>query len=397
MFTTSPVLAPLRQVFGQTDLGDRILGGLVDQHEAPFWVMIEDLTDPLLVLDPKGIILYANAAWRSLRDTPLADAVGRDIAEFSATNARTALEILEGLTEENRTASVEFQVGDQHMEVVYNGYFDRDGVLVAVTGIGRDRTDHYFYEEELWAANNALAESNRDLQDFAHIASHDLQEPLRKISAFSERLGDKYADSLDERGQDYLERISSASGRMQQLIRSLLDYSRVNSRGGDIVEVDLDEVANSVLSDLEVAFEQAEAVICLGDLPTVRCDQTQMRQLFQNLIGNALKFRREGVVPRLSVHAETDDAGHTLTFADNGIGFEQEFADTIFAPFQRLHARTEYAGSGIGLSVCRRIVERIGGSIYATSAPGEGATFTVTLPFTKPSAGFGSGKDQPAL
>ena len=376
----NPLLQPLRSVFQHVKLCEKTLGGLAADPNDPFRAMIEDLPDPLVVLDPQCVILYANAAWRALRSVRFEDAIGQDITVHSAANAKHALDIMDTLTAENRTATVDFPVQGKHLEVVYNGWFNDADELVAVTGLGRDRTDHHFYEEELWAANNALAESNRDLQDFAHIASHDLQEPLRKISAFSERLGDKYADSLDERGQDYLERISSASGRMQQLIRSLLDYSRVNSRAEEPVEVSLQTVAESVLSDLEVAIEQSGAIVCMHDLPSFKCDETQMRQLFQNLIGNALKFKREGVAPRITVESSTDVTWHTIVFSDNGIGFEQEFTDKIFAPFQRLHARTEYAGSGIGLSVCRRIVERHNGTIVGSSEPGEGATFTVTLP-----------------
>jgi PAS domain S-box-containing protein len=242
---------------------------------------------------------------------------------------------------------------------------------------------------ELESANAKLRVSNRELQDFASVASHDLQEPLRKILAFGDRLESKSAEALGEEGKDYLHRMKSAAARMQALIGDLLAFSRVTTKAQPFVEVDLNEVAFEVLLDLETRIHETRAVIRFDPLPVVEADPTQMRQLFQNLIGNALKFRKADVVPQIHVRAEAVPAAPAdgragpqcrIFVQDNGIGFDEKYLDRIFNVFQRLHARGEYEGTGIGLAVCRKIAERHGGTIAASSRPGEGSTFVVTLP-----------------
>lgn len=226
-----------------------------------------------------------------------------------------------------------------------------------------------------------LEQSNRDLQEFAYVASHDLQEPLRKVQSFSDRLATKkYEDALDETGRDYLKRMHTASQRMQILINDLLGFSRVSTLAQPFTKVDLKALAQEVLSDLENQIERTKGRVEIGDLPMIEADPTQMRQLLQNLIGNALKFRHEERAPLIKVSARIErDACH-LSVEDNGIGFDPQYLDRIFKPFQRLHNREEYEGSGMGLAICRRIVERHGGSITATSTLGKGTTFLVTLP-----------------
>jgi light-regulated signal transduction histidine kinase (bacteriophytochrome) len=231
-----------------------------------------------------------------------------------------------------------------------------------------------------------LARSNAELEQFAFVASHDLQEPLRKICAFGDRLKSKCGGALPEEGADYLTRMQNAAARMQTLIKDLLTFSRVISRTEPFVEVDLSQVVREVLGDLEVRIEKAEATVEVGNLPVIEADATQMRQLLQNLIGNALKFQPPNAKPKVQVHSEvvsgnrSNESVCVLTVKDNGIGFEERYMDKIFAVFQRLHGRQEYEGTGIGLAVCRRIVDRHKGTITAKSAPGEGATFIVRLP-----------------
>ncbi len=236
-----------------------------------------------------------------------------------------------------------------------------------------------------------LARSNAELEQFAYVASHDLQEPLRKVQAFGDRLKSKYADVLDEQGRDYLTRMQDAANRMQLLIQSLLSFSRIASKAQPHVAVNLDTVAQEVLGDLEVRIQETGAKIEVSDLPTIEADPTQMRQIFQNLIGNALKYRREEVAPVIHISAEvldgaigpatgTSEMWCRLVVRDNGIGFEPEFADRIFGIFQRLHGRDEYEGTGVGLAICRKIAEHHGGAIVAEGRPGEGAVFTVMLP-----------------
>lgn len=239
-------------------------------------------------------------------------------------------------------------------------------------------------QEQLERVAAQLEASNRELQQFASVASHDLQEPLRKIVVFGDRLQAKFGDKLGEQGNDYIARMMNAAGRMQTLIDDLLEFSRVVTRARPFVPVDLAEVVREVLGDLEVAIEAKGAVVDVGDLPTIQADPTQLRQVFQNLISNAMKFQGDGAVPHVAIRAVATSCGGApgwcLTVRDNGIGFEQQHADRIFAPFQRLHGRSEFSGTGIGLAIVRRIVERHGGTITAEGNPGQGACFTIVLP-----------------
>jgi light-regulated signal transduction histidine kinase (bacteriophytochrome) len=231
------------------------------------------------------------------------------------------------------------------------------------------------------AAESSLARSNRELEQFAYIASHDLQEPLRKITSFSSRLVSKYKDALGEQGLDYLSRMENATVRMQSLIEGLLTYSRVTTKAHPFSSVNLATILSEVLIDLETAVRESDATVLSDNLPSIEADPLQMRQLFQNLIGNALKYHAAGIAPRIVVTASSDDVSCALTVSDNGIGFEQKYAEQIFGVFQRLHGRSsEFKGSGIGLSVCRKIVERHGGTIAARGELGKGAFFTIMLP-----------------
>jgi len=237
---------------------------------------------------------------------------------------------------------------------------------------------------ELEQSNLSLQRSNQELQDFAYIASHDLQEPLRKIQAFGNLLETEYATQLGD-GQDYLVRMRNAAARMSVLIDDILSFSRVTTKGRKFDNVNLRTIAQEVISDLEVRISNTNATIKVGDLPTIRADAVQMRQLLQNLIANALKFHRDGVAPAISISAilkVLPDKSKVcrLEVADNGLGFDEKYLGRIFAVFQRLHSRESYEGTGIGLAVCRKIVERHGGDITASSILGTGSTFIVTLP-----------------
>jgi light-regulated signal transduction histidine kinase (bacteriophytochrome) len=240
----------------------------------------------------------------------------------------------------------------------------------------------------------ALASSNAELEQFAYVASHDLQEPLRKIQAFGDRLAKKYRAELGDQGKEYLDRMLASAGRMRVLIDDLLSLSRVTTRGRTFEPVDLAAVARDAVSDLEIRLAQTGGRIDIGPLPTLAAaDPGQFRQLFVNLLGNALKFHKPDVPPVVIVSARrvdelpadaapppADSAVWRVTVADNGIGFEQAYAERIFEVFQRLQGRTEYEGSGIGLAICRKIVERHGGAIAARGVPGTGATIVIDLP-----------------
>lgn len=233
-----------------------------------------------------------------------------------------------------------------------------------------------------------LEHSNRELADFAYVASHDLQEPLRKIEAFGERLVNKYSSILPDDGKMFVDRMQNAAGRMRTLINDLLSYSRVTTGAKEFQNASLSKVLGEVLSDLQIRIEETKATINFDQLPTIECEPMQMRQLLQNLLGNALKFRKADVLPIITISTEIVPADETtgigshakLIFADNGIGFDNEFKDKIFTIFQRLHSRTEYEGTGIGLATVRKIVERHGGTINADGQLNIGSKFYVTLP-----------------
>ncbi|MGH8488166.1 MAG: sensor histidine kinase [Gammaproteobacteria bacterium] len=241
-----------------------------------------------------------------------------------------------------------------------------------------------------------LNASNRELQDFAAIASHDLQEPLRKIEAFGSRLRTKYDQALDEPGRDYLARMLAAAVRMRQLINDLLSFARVTTKARAFVTVDLAEVAQEVVSDLEGRMFDTGGRVEVGALPTIEAEPLQMRQLLQNLIGNGLKFHRQGEPPVVRISGRLLDPSDPpaeapapgprrceIQVQDNGIGFEEVYSERIFELFQRLHGRDEYEGTGMGLAICRKIVTRHGGTISAHSAPGQGTTVIVTLAVTQ--------------
>jgi len=253
----------------------------------------------------------------------------------------------------------------------------------------RDITNRKRAEEKLAAFSRQVQRSNRELEQFASIASHDLQEPLRKIQAFGDRLQSKCGQVLGEQGRDYLKRMQSAAARMQAFINNLLTFSRLTAGSRTFVRVDLTQVVHEVLADLEDRVHQTEGRVDVGQLPTVEADPMQMRQLLQNLISNSLKFHRPQQPPLIQVQGTILENGHNksvcqITVQDNGIGFEEAYLDRIFEAFQRLHGPSEFEGTGMGLTICRRIVERHGGSITARSAPGQGAIFVVSLPAKQP-------------
>jgi signal transduction histidine kinase len=270
------------------------------------------------------------------------------------------------------------------------------GLEKANTQLTAEIAERRRVEVELKVHMDQLERSNHELQDFAYVASHDLQEPLRKIRTFGDRLTAQCAEALGDRGRDYLARMQQAAARMQTLIEDLLTFSRVTTKAQPFRSVDLTRVAHEVVDDLEVRLEQSGGRVVVEALPAIEADPLQMRQLLQNLLGNALKFHRPDVPPVVTVRSRRspgEAAGADgivatperceLLVEDNGIGFDEKYLDRIFAPFQRLHGRGEYEGTGIGLAVCRKIAERHGGRITATSTPGQGATFSVTLPVSQ--------------
>ncbi len=344
--------------------------------------ILNSIGEMLLVTDREGRIRRCNKAFvrivggaqEALLDRPIESFLVD--AEYGLRQlAREEVASIESVLKTEAGRKIPIQVSASRMRGEGASREDRIYVLV-------DITERKETEQLLQRRAQELARSNAELQQFASVASHDLQEPLRKVQAFSERLRTKYKDQLDEQGQDYLTRIGAATGRMQTLIVDLLAFSQVGRGELKMVTVDLGEVVRSVISDLEIRIQETDATVDLLDLPRVKADPMQMRQLFQNLIGNGLKYRRKGVPPlvRISATRSSDDGTCRIEVADNGIGFDQDYAERIFGIFQRLHGRSAYQGTGVGLAICRKICERHGGSIVARGRPGGGATFTVVLP-----------------
>lgn len=224
-----------------------------------------------------------------------------------------------------------------------------------------------------------LARSNADLEQFASVASHDLQEPLRMVASYTQLLGKRYRNRLDEDADEFMGFIVDGALRMQRLINDLLTFSRVGSRGKGFQPVDLATSVAQVRINLRAAIDESGARISTGTLPVVNADATQMEQLLQNLIGNAIKFRK-GPAPRVNIDARREDAAWRIEVQDDGIGIDARYAERIFVIFQRLHTAAEYPGTGIGLAICKKIVERHGGQIGVQSTPGEGTSFSFTLP-----------------
>jgi PAS domain S-box-containing protein len=285
---------------------------------------------------------------------------------------------------------------------------NEDGQVVGSVLVFKDITKRKQAEDSLAQKAEELTRSNAELEQFAFVASHDLQEPLRKIQAFGDRLKTKCEGAVAAEARDYLDRMQSAAARMRGLIDDLLAFSRVFRSGDPFVRVDLAAVTKEVLGDLEVRIEKSGAKVEVGGLPAIEADPMQMRQLLLNLIGNSLKFQPPGATPIVKIRSRLinpDSAIDTAYFKrlsagedptqtarqlceisveDNGIGFDEKYSEKIFAVFQRLHGRTEYEGTGVGLAVCRRITERHHGTIIGKSKPGEGATFIITLPVCQP-------------
>lgn len=357
--------------------------------------------------DADGRIGWSNDRWNDFAGTPpegtfWADLLGAALppeAKDALAHAQSTQHTWEALVPLTGNAETRWFLA--HVEPVFNA----DGTVASWLGVFTDATEQYRAREadaralreqiaraaaeareaELRVYTLELERSNRELQEFAHVASHDLQEPLRKIQVFADLVGQEAQDRLDDDTLTLLGRIQSAARRMSQLIKDVLAVSRLSQNAPHREPVDLNAVLHTVERDLWVRLEETGGCIESGPLPSLEADPTQMHQLLLNLVGNGLKFHRESVPPVVRVSGETVSTANgrpmlRLSVSDNGIGIEAQYLTRIFAPFQRLHAHGVYEGTGIGLALCRRIVEGHGGTLGVVSTPGEGTTFTATLP-----------------
>jgi PAS domain S-box-containing protein len=349
--------------------------------------LIDNLPDYVYVKDLQCRFLAANLATARIMGAASPDELlGRVDADFYP--SELAAEYGDQEAELLRTGKPILDKDEPHVDAEGNPRTvlttkvplkNHHGDIVGLVGISRDITDRKEAENALRRTAEELARSNRDLEQFAYVASHDLQEPLRMVTGFLQLLHQKYSGRLDTDADQYIDFAVDGAKRMQALIADLLTYARVGTRSRQLMLVDVATSFSQTLRNLGAGIDETRAEITHGELPTVWADGIQLSQLFQNLISNALKFRR-GVPPQIHVDAHHDPTQWTFSVRDNGIGIDREFQDRIFMIFQRLHTRQEYPGTGIGLAVCKKIVERHGGQIWVESIPGEGSTFYFTIP-----------------
>ncbi|MGI0072041.1 MAG: sensor histidine kinase [Thermoplasmata archaeon] len=351
--------------------------------------LLESVSGGMLLLDRSHKVRFATGSVHSLLGYEPGEMVGRDVSAFVDPESHAALRTLlesaadlrpdhraevNGLGQGGRRVPLRLSArrGDDHGAPVYALYLqdlaEREALVNALA---------------LRAAE--LARSNRDLEQFAYVASHDLQEPLRMVGSYTQLVHQRYEGQLDADGREYLQFAHDGVLRMQEMIDDLLTFARLGSRGQPFAAISLDRIGEQALTNLEVAVRTRKAQVQVDPLPVIQGDRVQLVQLFQNLIGNALKFCKSDV-PRVRVRVADSGSEWTVTVSDNGIGISPEFQEKVFQIFQRLHTREEYPGSGIGLSICRRVVERHGGRIWveSTGTPGEGTAFHFTFPKSGP-------------
>lgn len=342
---------------------------------------VREITEyAMFTLDPNGILQSWNAGVERLLGYSEEEWIGQP-ASIIFTPAEKAMEVCEAemrkAQDSGSSTDIRWHRRKDGTEFFANGFMnairDDAGALLGYVKIMSDETARKQLQD-------SLSESNAALEQFAYVASHDLQEPLRTMSSYAELLTRKYTGKFDAEADRFLGFIVNASQRMSSLIQDLLEYARATTEEERPTSVALDEDLEAALTHLTQAIEESGASITHDPMPTIAVDRGQMVRLFQNLIGNALKYRKPDQIPQIHITAEQMNREWTIAIRDNGIGFDPQYASTIFAPFKRLHQPDAFPGTGVGLAISRRIVEAHGGRIWAESRPGEGAIFRFTLP-----------------
>ena len=357
------------------------------QSEERFRLMVEGVQDyAIFMLDPSGRIITWNIGAQRIKGYTAKEIIGSHFSKFYPEEDIRAGKPAKELQVASQTGRYEEEGWRIRKDgsrfwanVVIAALRDAQGHLMGFSKVTRDMTDRKRAELELKNVYAEIERSNQELEQFAYVASHDLQEPLRMIASYCQLLEKRYKDKLDEDGKEFIAFAVDGAKRMQGLIADLLAYSRVGTKGKEPVPVDCEKILERVLLHLKPAIEGSGAVISHTALPVLMADETQLGQLFQNLIGNAIKFCKSGS-PQVQVEARKNGEQWMFSIRDNGIGIDPEFYSRIFVMFQRLNTREEYPGTGIGLAICKKIVERHGGRIWVESKSGHGTTFFFTIP-----------------
>jgi PAS domain S-box-containing protein len=367
-------------------------GGTKPVNNAHLAAIVESSTDAIISKDLNSIVTSWNAGAEKIFGYSAAEMIGQPITRIIPPDRqREEDEIIARIKRGERVDHFETvrrcKDGQLiHVSVLISPIKDANGHIVGASKVARDITKRVKAEEALRHAEETLRtqaedleRSNKDLEQFAYVASHDLQEPLRAVAGCLQVLQRRYQGKMDARADELIGHAVDGSHRMQTLIEGLLAFSRVGTRGGEFKSVSCDEAIDSALNNLATAIQESGAIITRDKLPALKADPLQLALLFQNLIGNAIKFRGDRA-PEIHVGAEHKGGHWILSVKDNGIGIEPQYFERIFVIFQRLHTRKEYPGSGIGLSICKKIVERHGGRISVASTPGQGCTFYCNFP-----------------
>jgi hypothetical protein len=360
------------------------------QHNANLLAsIVESSDDAIISKNLNGIIMSWNRGAERLFGYTASEAIGKPIIILIPPDRLAEEpEIIERLKRGERVdhfETVRVRKDGTHLNIslTISPVKDADGTIVGASKIARDITASVRQEQALKEANTALEQANADLQQFAYSASHDLQEPLRMVTVYSQLLKETFADKLGAAGDEYIGHAVQGAARMETLLRDLRTYMQVSTANQDALEeIDAGEVLKKTLLNLEVAIKESGAAIEIAELPRLRLHEFELEQLFQNLVGNSIRYRAD-VPPRIQIAAILKDGAWLFSIRDNGIGIEPRFTEQVFGIFKRLHSGGQYPGTGMGLAICQRIVERRGGKIWVESEPGQGSTFYFSVPARK--------------